>query len=234
VSEEGDVVGTDALDFGRARVLSAEGVQRAAQRWYDGDHGPDADGVRKAHATCATCGFLVPLAGPLRNVFGICANEWAADDGRVVSLDHGCGAHSETDLPDQGPEWPVTPSRLDEVAMEPLGTDGTSIRDGRSQAEEIEAASQEEPEPAEAGDAESGDAPAQAEDSSDGAEQTHEAGGAAQDAEQTEAPSSSEQRHASALDAVAELAATAHGHEDAPRAVPTTLDELEAQLPFGG
>ena len=232
--QEGDVVGTDALDFGRARVLSAEWVQRAAQRWYDGDHGPDADGVRKAHATCATCGFLVPLAGPLRNVFGICANEWAADDGRVVSLDHGCGAHSETDLPDQGPEWPVTPSRLDEAAMEPLGTDGTSIRDGRSQAEEIEAASQEEPEPAEAGDAESGDAPAQAEDSSDGAEQTHEAGGAAQDAEQTEAPSSSEQRHASALDAVAELAATAHGHEDAPRAVPTTLDELEAQLPFGG
>lgn len=126
--EEGDTVALDELDLGRARVLSAEGVSRAAQRWYDGDHGPDAEGVRKAHATCSTCGFFIRMAGPLRRVFGICANEWAADDGRVVSLDHGCGAHSETDLPDQGPEWPVVPSRLDEEAMEPLGTDGASIR----------------------------------------------------------------------------------------------------------
>ncbi|MDO4244200.1 MAG: DUF3027 domain-containing protein [Actinomyces sp.] len=126
--EEGDTVALDELDLGRARVLSAEGVTRAAQRWYDGDHGPQADGVRKAHATCSTCGFFIHMSGPLRRVFGICANEWAADDGRVVSLDHGCGAHSETDLPDQGPEWPIVPSRLDEEAMEPLGTDGASIR----------------------------------------------------------------------------------------------------------
>lgn len=130
-----DAAGTDALDFGRPRVLSPEGVQRAAQRWYDGDHGPDAVGVRKAHATCSTCGFFVPLAGPLRNVFGLCANEWAEDDGRVVSLDHGCGAHSETDLPDQGPDWPITPSRMDDSAVVPIGTDGESLRDGRSQEE---------------------------------------------------------------------------------------------------
>ncbi|WP_328705186.1 DUF3027 domain-containing protein [Actinomyces faecalis] len=285
--EEGDVVGTDALDFGRARVLSAEGVQRAAQRWYDGDHGPEADGVRKAHAACATCGFLVPLAGPLRNVFGICANEWAADDGRVVSLDHGCGAHSETDLPDQGPEWPVTPSRLDEAAMEPLGTDGTSIRGGRNQAEEVEASSTQEQTQADAGDgqaegardsvtqsqeadqdrddpdnADDAAAPAQQEPAGRSKRSARPAGrstrtsrarssraagsrsrkpeaetaSATREAEQDEVEdSSSRQRHASALDAVAELAAaTAHEHEDAPRTVPTTLDELEAQLPFGG
>ena len=130
--EEGDVAGMDALDFGRARVLSPQGVRRAARRWYEGEHGPEADGVRKAHASCSTCGFFVPLAGPLRRIFGICANEWATDDGRVVSLDHGCGAHSETDLPDQGSEWPVLPSRLDESAMEPLGTDGVSLRGGLS------------------------------------------------------------------------------------------------------
>ena len=131
----------DALDFGRARVLSPQGVRRAARRWYEGEHGPEADGVRKAHASCSTCGFFVPLAGPLRRIFGICANEWAADDGRVVSLDHGCGAHSETDLPDQGAEWPVLPSRLDESAMEPLGTDGVSLRGGlsRDQAEALAA-----------------------------------------------------------------------------------------------
>ena len=135
--QEGDAVGTDAVDFGRPRVLSPAGMRRAAQRWYEGDHGPQADGVRSAHARCSGCGFFVPLAGPLRRIFGICANEWAADDGRVVSLDHGCGAHSETDLPDQGPEWPVTPSRLDELAMEPLATNGASLRDGESLAEAV-------------------------------------------------------------------------------------------------
>ncbi|PZU34190.1 MAG: DUF3027 domain-containing protein, partial [Actinomyces sp.] len=91
---------------------------------YDGEHGPDADGVGKAHATCSSCGFLLPIAGQMRHVFGVCANELAVDDGRVVSLDHGCGAHSETDLPDQGSEWPVTPSYMDDRAMEPLGADG--------------------------------------------------------------------------------------------------------------
>ena len=28
-------------------------------------------------------------------MFGACANEWSPSDGLVVSLDHGCGAHSE-------------------------------------------------------------------------------------------------------------------------------------------
>ena len=32
------------------------------------------------------------------SVFGVCANEWSPSDGQVVSLDHGCGAHSETDV----------------------------------------------------------------------------------------------------------------------------------------
>ncbi|SPT54237.1 Protein of uncharacterised function (DUF3027) [Actinomyces bovis] len=128
--EDADALALDVLDLGRPRVLSPEGIQRAAQRWYDGEHGPDADGVRRAHATCSTCGFFMPLSGPMRNVFGVCANEWAADDGTVVSLDHGCGAHSETDLPDQGPEWPVTPSRLDETEMVPVATDGLALREG--------------------------------------------------------------------------------------------------------
>ncbi|WP_244963302.1 DUF3027 domain-containing protein [Actinomyces trachealis] len=134
--EDADAVALDVLDLGRPRVLSAEGIQRAAQRWYDGDHGPDAEGVRKAHATCSTCGFFLPLSGLMRNVFGVCANEWAADDGTVVSLDHGCGAHSETDLPDQGPEWPVTPPRLDEAEMVQLATDGLTLREGVTLAEQ--------------------------------------------------------------------------------------------------
>jgi len=36
------------------------------------------------------------VAGPLGSLFGLCANEVAVDDGKVVSFDHGCGAHSES------------------------------------------------------------------------------------------------------------------------------------------
>ena len=134
-AEDADAVALDQLDLGRPRVLSAQGVASAAERWYGGDHGPDAEGVRKAHATCSTCGFFLPMAGALRAIFGVCANEWAADDGSVVSLDHGCGAHSETDLPDQGPEWPINPSRVDDHLMVPLSTNGLDLREGRSIAE---------------------------------------------------------------------------------------------------
>ena len=133
--EDADAVALDELDLGRPRVLSAQGVASAAERWYGGDHGPDAEGVRKAHATCSTCGFFVPMAGALRAIFGVCANEWATDDGSVVSLDHGCGAHSETDLPDHGPEWPINPSRVDDHLMVPLSTNGLDLREGQSIAE---------------------------------------------------------------------------------------------------
>ena len=158
--EDADAVALDELDLGRPRVLSAQGVASAAERWYGGDHGPDAEGVRKAHATCSTCGFFVPMAGALRAIFGVCANEWAADDGSVVSLDHGCGAHSETDLPDQGPEWPINPSRVDDHLMVPLSTNGLDLREGRSIAELAA-------EQADDVDAEPGGAPA--EDSADAA-----------------------------------------------------------------
>ncbi|MEO3829417.1 DUF3027 domain-containing protein [Actinomadura sp. B10D3] len=83
------------LGLGRVRVLSREGRDEAAARWYDGVAGPRAPIAASAPAQCSTCGFFVPLAGELRQIFGVCANEYAPDDGRVVSADHGCGAHSE-------------------------------------------------------------------------------------------------------------------------------------------
>ena len=51
-----------------------------------------------APAHCLTCGFMVRLSGPLGRVFGVCANEFAPDDGKVVSVDHGCGAHSDGEV----------------------------------------------------------------------------------------------------------------------------------------
>lgn len=88
----------DEVGLGRSRVLSPDGRDQAAQRWYDGEHGPHVPLAQSAPSRCGSCGFLVRLAGPLNTMFGVCANALANDDGRVVSLDHGCGAHSEAQL----------------------------------------------------------------------------------------------------------------------------------------
>jgi Protein of unknown function (DUF3027) len=88
----------DELGLGRSRVLSPAGRDLAAQRWYDGDQGPDVPLAQSAPGKCGSCGFLVQLDGPLAVMFGVCANEYANDDGRVVALNHGCGAHSEAQL----------------------------------------------------------------------------------------------------------------------------------------
>jgi hypothetical protein len=96
--DDSEQVVIDEIGLGRSRVLSLEGRELAAQRWYDGDQGPEAALAQSAPGRCGGCGFLVRLTGPLSTVFGVCANEFANDDGRVVSLDHGCGAHSEAQL----------------------------------------------------------------------------------------------------------------------------------------
>jgi Protein of unknown function (DUF3027) len=83
------------LGLGRVRVLSREGRVDAAERWADGDHGPGAPMARQAPAHCGTCGFYLPLAGSLQAGFGVCGNEITEADGRVVSVEYGCGAHSE-------------------------------------------------------------------------------------------------------------------------------------------
>ena len=84
------------LGLGRPRVLSREGRLDAAERWIDGPQGPSSSMARQAPGPCVGCGFLLPMAGAMRALFGVCGNAMAPDDGRVVSLDHGCGAHSET------------------------------------------------------------------------------------------------------------------------------------------
>ena len=86
------------LGLGRVRTLSMEGRDLAAQRWYDGDSGPDSPLAQAAPHHCRSCGFLLRIAGPLSETFGVCANGDANDDGRIVSVDHGCGAHSEVRL----------------------------------------------------------------------------------------------------------------------------------------
>jgi hypothetical protein len=114
------------LGLGRARVLSVDGRDEAVERWYAGEHGPQAAIARSAPANCATCGFFVPLAGALRQAFGACANAFAPDDGRVVSVDHGCGAHSEAVVLPATPA--PAPPLVDEFGIDvvggPLGHEG--------------------------------------------------------------------------------------------------------------
>jgi hypothetical protein len=83
------------LGLGRVRVLSREGRLDAADRWYVGEGGPDNPMAKQAPAACGTCGFFLPIAGSLGSAFGVCANEIASTDGQVVSVEYGCGAHSE-------------------------------------------------------------------------------------------------------------------------------------------
>lgn len=115
--EDVDQAALFELGLGRPRVLSAEGREEAAQRWYAGESGPSSPVAEKAPAPCSTCGFFYPLPGALRSFFGVCANAWSPSDARVVSLDHGCGAHSEVDLVREDPK-PAEEPVLDELAFD--------------------------------------------------------------------------------------------------------------------
>ena len=108
------------LGLGRVRVLSPEGRDAAAERWYDGEAGPDAPIARSAPHQCYSCGFLVRLAGPLSEMFGVCANGDANDDGRVVAFQHGCGGHSEVRLSKRQQPLPPAPPVLDTVTPDDL------------------------------------------------------------------------------------------------------------------
>jgi hypothetical protein len=112
------------LGLGRARVLSAEGREEAATRWYDGTPGPRTPIAASAPAPCSTCGFFVPLAGSLRQLFGVCANEYAPDDGKVVAVDHGCGAHSEAVVVPSAVEH--APPLVDEMSYDSLAPNDSS------------------------------------------------------------------------------------------------------------
>lgn len=118
-----DHVAVVELGLDRERVATRQALDDAAQRWYAGDHGPKSSGSRAANADCRTCGFLVPLSGHLGTLFGVCVNEWSPDDGRVVAYNHGCGAHSETDVIDNPSEWVQSDPVLDETELEVLEPD---------------------------------------------------------------------------------------------------------------
>lgn len=95
------------LGLGRERVLSPLGRDEAAERWLAGAGGPDNPMTAQASGVCETCAYFVALSGSLGRVFGACANEYTPSDGRVVSRDHGCGAHSDTTDVSRAEQLPV-------------------------------------------------------------------------------------------------------------------------------
>jgi hypothetical protein len=112
---------------GRSRVLSAFGRDDTADRWYDSDQGPSSPLSHAAPANCVSCGFFVPLSGGLGRVFGACGNAYAPDDGRVVSVDHGCGAHSEAVF--AGPTVPAAVPVIDELGYDLVDLPGVSVEE---------------------------------------------------------------------------------------------------------
>ncbi|MER6328852.1 DUF3027 domain-containing protein [Streptomyces sp. NPDC014983] len=107
----------EELGMRRARVLSRYGLHRAADRWEEA-FGPKTPMAQAAPATCLTCGFLTPIGGSLGQAFGVCANEFAPADGRVVSLAYGCGGHSEAAVMPKPPQ--PAPPVVDETSVEPF------------------------------------------------------------------------------------------------------------------
>ncbi|ORM32602.1 hypothetical protein BFL43_15935 [Williamsia sp. 1135] len=86
------------LGLGRDRLMTREARLDTAQRWAEGEYGPDSPMAQGARHNCVSCGFYLPIVGALRAAFGVCANEYSAD-GRVVHADHGCGAHTDVKAP---------------------------------------------------------------------------------------------------------------------------------------
>jgi hypothetical protein len=118
----------EELGMRRARVLSRYGLHIAADRWEE-SHGAKTPMAQAAPAACVTCGFLVPMAGSLRQAFGVCANEFSPADGHVVSLTYGCGGHSEAAVMPK-PPTPAPPvfdsMGADEFPLHPV-RDGGSV-----------------------------------------------------------------------------------------------------------
>ena len=124
----------------RRHVLSPLGRDQTAKRWYEGPHGPKALSTKTAAGNlCSTCGFFVPLKGDFDRMFGVCANKWSPDDGRVVSLDHGCGEHSEIDPPQPSHLWVQSKPAYDDMHIDVIAQ---SPREERGQVELLEEASE--------------------------------------------------------------------------------------------
>lgn len=135
----------EEFELSRRHVLTPLGRAQTAKRWYEGPRGPKSLSTKTADGNpCSTCGFFIPLKGELNLLFGVCANKWSPDDGRVVSVDHGCGEHSEIEPPEPSHLWVQSKSAFDDLHIDIIAQ---APREERGSVELIEQLEGEEPNP---------------------------------------------------------------------------------------
>ncbi|WP_303168630.1 DUF3027 domain-containing protein [Bifidobacterium dentium] len=133
------------FELSRRHVLTPLGRAQTAKRWYEGPRGPKSLSTKTADGNpCSTCGFFIPLKGELNLLFGVCANKWSPDDGRVVSVDHGCGEHSEIEPPEPSHLWVQSKPAFDDLHIDIIAQ---APREERGSVELIEQLEGEEPNP---------------------------------------------------------------------------------------
>ncbi|MDF7640985.1 DUF3027 domain-containing protein [Bifidobacterium sp. ESL0784] len=126
----------EQFGLSRRHVMSELGRSQTAKRWYEGQHGPKSLSTKTADGNlCSTCAFFIGLKGDLDTMFGVCANRWSPDDGRVVSLDHGCGEHSEIEQPEPSHLWVQSKPAFDDLHIDIIAQ---APREERGQVELIE------------------------------------------------------------------------------------------------
>jgi hypothetical protein len=118
----------DELGLGRARVLSPVGREDAADRWYNGEFGPESPIAQAAPFKCSSCGYWIRLADTLGQAFGACANEMGAGEGHVVAAEFGCGAHSDVVV--ESVDQPATEHAFDTTGYDELEPVSVSVSDG--------------------------------------------------------------------------------------------------------
>ena len=144
-SEEDIDEAVEEFDLSRRHVLTPLGRSQTAKRWYEGPRGPKSLSTKTSDGNpCSTCGFFIPLKGELNLLFGVCANKWSPDDGRVVSIDHGCGEHSEIEPPEPSHLWVQSKPAFDDLHIDIIAQ---APRDERGSVELIEQLEGEEPNP---------------------------------------------------------------------------------------
>lgn len=135
-SEEDIDEAVEEFDLSRQHVLTPLGRSQTAKRWYEGPRGPKSLSTKTSDGNpCSTCGFFIPLKGELNLLFGVCANKWSPDDGRVVSIDHGCGEHSEIEPPEPSHLWVQSKPAFDDLHIDIIAQ---APRDERGSVELIE------------------------------------------------------------------------------------------------
>ncbi len=135
----------EEFELSRRHVLTPLGRTQTAKRWYEGPRGPKSLSTKTADGNpCSTCGFFIPLKGELNLLFGVCANKWSPDDGRVVSVDHGCGEHSEIEPPEPSHLWVQSKPAFDDLRIDIIAQ---APREERGSVELIEQLEGEEPNP---------------------------------------------------------------------------------------